>query len=765
MTKPSWIANIAFAQEPPFYGLEAADIFNADLVAFDLETFRFPAHHAETKGKKKMFVRRKAPRPVVATFAARASVPIPVPLRGGDDVGVRSEAKQWSALARPDAAAKALEILLADPGTVLVGANICYDLGVMAHKYPHLLKPIFLAIATRRVIDVQLREMLLLIHSGQMQDDDVWTATSLAELAKKYLQIDRSADKKGDDIWRLKYHTLDDVPLARWPAQAREYALNDATDTLQVAIAQAPIDFPVTNIDGLPATTAEGGVINECAQMRAWWALYLMGMWGMRVDAKVHEEWGQEIDKALRRAEAIARTAGFLRPDGSINQTVLRTLVEEDCRSRGVEPEYTPPSSKFPNGQLKIDSDTLKLCTATTMPWENFDGTIEQVQPLVEWGEASFNVRMRSTYFDVSALGIDHAMLYDFLVLVATGRTSGRSPNMQNPPRLGKFREQFIPRPGMVFCSCDYSALELRTLAQIHLWFMGSSTLAEAFRRGEDPHEIFGAKLVGMELSAFQAMKKTDKKYYKDMRQAAKGGNFGIPGGLGAKTMIDYVRDNYGVDLAKVAVISGWSDADLDSLDKVARADLETAYAKHLIRVYKQTWDEAGPYMDMIGKEVEAGLGGFAYVQPVSWRVRGGVGYCNGNNTGFQGLAADGAKEAAWRLAVLEYLGPEGLEVLAAQGAVWPEGLDLNALIAAAEDLHGVRSVLFIHDEIVTEGPADSAHRWAEAQAWLQVETMRVYTPDVPQIVEPALMRRWLKDAEPVRDDRGMLIPWERPQQ
>ena len=38
---------------------------------------------------------------------------------------------------------------------------------------------------------------------------------------------------------------------------------------------------------------------------------------------------------------------------------------------------------------------------------------------------------------------------------------------------------------------------------------------------------------------------------------------------------------------------------------------------------------------------------------------------------------------------------------------------------------------------------------------------MREVVPDLPVGVEYAAMRRWSKEAEEVRDDRGRLIPWE----
>jgi DNA polymerase I-like protein with 3'-5' exonuclease and polymerase domains len=65
-----------------------------------------------------------------------------------------------------------------------------------------------------------------------------------------------------------------------------------------------------------------------------------------------------------------------------------------------------------------------------------------------------------------------------------------------------------------------------------------------------------------------------------------------------------------------------------------------------------------------------------------------------------------------------------------------------------------------VHDEIIAEVPEDRAHEAAHRIAEVMVETMNLYTPDVPARAEPALMRRWYKAADPVYVD-GRLVPWE----
>ena len=115
---------------------------------------------------------------------------------------------------------------------------------------------------------------------------------------------------------------------------------------------------------------------------------------------------------------------------------------------------------------------------------------------------------------------------------------------------------------------------------------------------------------------------------------------------------------------------------------------------------------------------------------------RKGTVYVTGN-TRFQGLAADGAEEAHWRILKECYL---------------QEG----------EPLFGCRPVLFLHDEFILEVPADPdlAHAANLRLMKHMIEGMQVFIPDVPIKAEPSLMDRWYKSAEPVYDEKGRLTLW-----
>ena len=108
--------------------------------------------------------------------------------------------------------------------------------------------------------------------------------------------------------------------------------------------------------------------------------------------------------------------------------------------------------------------------------------------------------------------------------VTATGRLSSSSPNLQNIPvrdDMGRdIRRAFIPDPGHLFLSADYSQIELRLVAD----FAKDETMIEAFRKGDDIHAITAAKINHVPLEDVTA----------DERRKAKTANFGILYGITA---------------------------------------------------------------------------------------------------------------------------------------------------------------------------------------------------------------------------------------
>jgi DNA polymerase-1 len=309
---------------------------------------------------------------------------------------------------------------------------------------------------------------------------------------------------------------------------------------------------------------------------------------------------------------------------------------------------------------------------------------------LTAYSESSFAAKLSSTYAPILKEGQTVHPRYN--VLVSTGRTSCSKPNMQNPPRAGGFRELFEPRPGYVYALCDYDQIELVALGQIHLWMFKTSAIADAVNEGRDLHLEVAARLNPDNPPAY--------------RQASKAANYGFAGGLGSGAFRQYARAS-GVDISE---------------DE----------AKEIRLAWLKTWPEMTKYFKHISNKTT--WGPCEITQFRSGRVRGGCAYTQAANTFFQGLVADGCKEALFNVSKA-------------------------CFIDQKSPLYGSRPVAFLHDEIILESPKGDARRAAGELQRIMIENMRRWIPDVKVSATAYLSTRWSKDAGPVYDG-GELIPW-----
>jgi DNA polymerase-1 len=189
-------------------------------------------------------------------------------------------------------------------------------------------------------------------------------------------------------------------------------------------------------------------------------------------------------------------------------------------------------------------------------------------------------------------------------LMVNTGRTSCSKPNFQQLPKMGGIREMFKAKEGNTFIITDYSAVELATLSQVLYNQFGESVMRDKINEGHDLHKYYASVMNSIPISMVN----------KQQRQEAKAANFGFPGGLGAKTFIQFSK-TYGLDITEGEA-----------------------------RSMKQTWFDAYPETrDYMQDEL-------GHVFTLTGRKRGRTTYCAEKNTPFQGLAADGAKIALYNL-------------------------------------------------------------------------------------------------------------------
>lgn len=600
-----------------------------------------------------------------------------------------------------------IEEWLRDDDVTLLGHNIPYDFGLVAVANPGLLRLIFEKHQKGLVHDTQIRMQLHDIAEGQLKfrfDEDTGDMVkSSYHLADLSYRLNKRFVRKGSDTWRLRYALLDGIPIEGWPEDAKKYAIDDSEITLEVHEAQERL------IQSVPwtfnADTNEHRLANQTEQHKAAWALHLMSMWGVRTDGSAVAQ----LKAALE--EDYAEFMRLLRPSGLYN------IAPERIGRRGANKDKVIPEkvSKFMkaiyarvDGCFKVRGETTPLTEGGRVATDRKTLLATGDPDLKRLAEVGAIAKLLQTYVPVLESGVFCPICARYNVLVDSGRTSCSKPNMQNPPKKGGVRDCFIPRPGKVFVFVDYTTLELCSLSQVCLDILGYSVMAEALRRGEDLHLAVAAEMLGISVEEAQQRFEAGDQEIREYRQQAKPANFGYPGGMGAEGFKEYA-EGYGIILTQ-------------------------AQAEALRDAWFRKWPEMTDYFRFISRLTERSD---QLTQVRSGRVRGGASYCATANSFFQGLAADGAKEALWRVA-------------------W------ECYIDETSALFGARPVIFLHDEIGIEVDYSDPVRAAAAAERLAVvmrEAMEKWIPDVPIRCSPVMMKRWYKGAEAVYADGRVLVP------
>jgi DNA polymerase-1 len=108
--------------------------------------------------------------------------------------------------------------------------------------------------------------------------------------------------------------------------------------------------------------------------------------------------------------------------------------------------------------------------------------------------------------------------------VAATGRLSSSDPNLQNIPIRSEFggqiRQAFVPEPGWLLLTADYSQIELRLLAH----FTADEGLKRTFAEGRDIHAAVASQIFSV----------AEKDVTSPMRRVTKTVNFGVIYGISA---------------------------------------------------------------------------------------------------------------------------------------------------------------------------------------------------------------------------------------
>ena len=591
----------------------------------------------------------------------------------------------------------------------VVGQNIAYDFGCFLARYPEHFGLVWDRYANGRILDIGIIATLNAIAEGRLREGELYDRRgkpigrySLQTLVEEWLQ---RADAKENAEYRLRYAELDDVPVEQWPWTARQYPLDDARNTWEVAQRQFE-----SNAGNLP---------NAPFQTHVAFCLHLGSVWGIRCDPKRVDEFEQEAIARQRELKEHFIAEGLYRYEGPKKDPKRKIVKTTAAVQRLVEQAYGNSAPRTESGAISTDRVTLEdsgdPLLVSLVELGKLDKQVSYLPALREASKVPLNVRPN--------------------VMLASGRSSYEGI-VQLIPRKGKLRPCFKARDGYAFVSVDYNAIELSALAQRLLELGFDSKLAAAINAGQDPHCVLGSKLNGMSYEEFYRRK--DESVIADLRQAGKAGNFGFPGMMGpVKFVIAKRKEGSAVcewffrdgQCGKEGKVTAWKGREIER-PLCPRCIQQAA---HLRQFYAyEAWTEMPLYWEHISSTLDESD---QMVLPCNGLLRGGLHGPSAANFQFQGLAAQGAK-----LAVVE--------------------LTREMYLDTASPLYGSRLVIFAHDETIIEAPLEKLHEAAHRQAQVMVEQMKRVIPDVRVAAEPAAMLNWYKEAKPVYVG-GKLVPWE----
>jgi DNA polymerase I-like protein with 3'-5' exonuclease and polymerase domains len=597
------------------------------------------------------------------------------------------------------------------------------------------------------------------------QADEYPRNRDLGTLARIFLGV--VIDK--EDPFRLRYAELIGKPWEEADPGFFSYAIKDAIATRKLwdrlsKIARSLIaPFADELISG---AVDRFGPLTESLQVRGAIALGDIERKGLALDQiqveTTKRKLREEVDRLIEEISVLPESDGLFKRSRSgslvltasgkpaVNQKKLRTILEGYAQELALED--VPRTGK---------TDAI---TCSFKYWgQHAEGSLF----LSLWGRLE-EVAKLSQFFG----GLKSDRVFPkYTPIVRTGRTACSSPNVQQLPRTGGFREMIVPSPGFVFLGIDYAAIELRTLAAVCERRFGRSRLAEVIREGIDPHAFTASLFEGVTVDEFDQLPNR-----KTLRQRAKALNFGIPGGLGAKSLVAYAAATYGVSLSidqasqfRERLISEVypelsryleddpigslahnlktsafrvrscfeTDGSIGAVKRIVAGKGKASGDEYSEGFVNRVWDSLASLNndERLGDQIRGRKGSealsralfFSPVVTITGRLRGRVGFSQARNTPFSGLAADGAKLALWGL--------------------YREGF---------------RTVAFVHDEALIELPVDADHTAAAKRIdAILCDSMKSLTGSVPIETEFALSDRWYKAAEAVFDDQGKLRLWK----
>ncbi len=609
-----------------------------------------------------------------------------------------------------------------------------------------------------------------MLHDGLVRDISIyyrlWKCAVDGNMPEKYnlrrmcgeilgVDIDKDGPARTDFG---RFYKDDGIEYARIPVSYLQYAATDAIATYEtgVFLEERCYEVHVSGDTGCADMEMEDeayvpwGLLGHDIQLSGDIALRRIERFGLTIDREKVGELEQELQRRLGESNRQLESYGY-KPGEKGNRKVYQGILASIEQEYGVRIRRTPKSGEI----SQKEEDLIPLAG---------HGFVSAFLAAKEYG------RLLNTY--VGHLKTRNYHVHPrYTLLVKTGRTSCRNPNIQGLPRSGGVRECVTASAGHVLLACDYSMLELCTLSQILYNRFGGSAMRTLINDGVDLHRRVAAEVLGIREDEVTA----------EQRGKAKAVNFGIPGGMGNAGLVNYARSSYNVEISEEEAgewKGKWFElfpemigymADNDKLQRLGSildmggypgdgGPLDMGIAAGIVMrvaggnncsssgreysgdevdwAWRQIAGSPAGRMQVFSDSIAGRTGSPGLQRAIlpgktvsipTGRIRAGCSYTASRNWPFQALAADGAKIAIYNLVK-----------------------------------SGYRVVAFIHDEVLVELPeADDYRSAAEDISGIMIKAMNSVCPDVNIATEYAVMRHWSKSAKAVYDKSGRLVPFE----
>jgi hypothetical protein len=535
------------------------------------------------------------------------------------------------------------------------GSNIAYDMAGFCEWSPEL-KPLIFELYDRgNILSTSIHERLRQISAGELEGK-----IGLEAMAGRYgYKLSAKSKETATTYWQYFGR-----PFSDYSAEHATYALEDAAAGRHIG--QAQFD------------SGKVPLVVWQAHSRYEMALHVTAARGLHIDPSRKADFEAAARTHESQLRAMAIGAGFVRPDGTKDTASIKEAV-----AAAFGPNYPLTAG----GGVSTNAEALAASGNPTL------------EALAEWGHWQKVVGDCAGMLSANVINTRYG-------LADTTRSTSKQPPVQNWPKSGGMRECVVARPGYALLSADVKGLESATHAQV-LANDGMHMLASKINAGVDPLIEFAAHFYSVDYEQLKRSVDSGDPRAKEMRQHAKAPVYGLPGVMGAATLLKQLRKS-GVD------------CDLEFAEKMV-LKWRDLYPQTVVahKAIKRSYDRGFFSYDVPGAPAKFTRRGCTYAAA-----------CNGRL--LQSLGAQMMLSVLWDVVKAQQVG------------------DMNGSFANA----------FIHDEILIEAPLDALDEHAEKLEALFNAGFKRFCPDVNMSTEVVASNVWSKRARRIVSN-GKLTVWE----